>query len=907
MPRWPASLLTPLLSVLLPALTLGLTITSKADDVDTWWSLKPLANPAPPRQPSESGNAIDAFLVDRLSRQGQTLSRRATRRVLARRLSFDLLGIPASPEAVSAFVNDPHPDAWSRLVDRTLANPHFGERWARHWLDIVRYGESQGFERDKLRPHAWRYRDWVVSAFNADMPYNRFAAWQIAGDVLEDSNPDAVVAAGFLVAGPWDEVGNSQQSDAMKRVVRQDELEDLVSVVGQGFLALTVHCARCHDHKFDPIPQAEYYRMASALDGVRHGLRDLPGQGVPERTSARSATMLTRRRFLEERLAQLESAARHEVLKARKTSSTTDAQPPAPFARWDFNSSDIKEAGRDSFGRLHGVLHGDGKLDKGHLVLGIRTHIVTPPIPMDVSAKTLEAWVQLADTRQTGGGLVAVEAINGSSHDAIAFGDLVPGHWNVSSEQRRRTVDFRGPRETDGERHLVHIAYVFDETGRVTAYRNGQQYGQTIRTRGPIRYRAGEARVLIGLRHSPSDRARHIRGRIDRVQLHLRALSPEEIIRSSGSFAQHVSDRELLEHLTEKQRETRDHLLFEIKQLSELAARWNAWKAYTVVPRPPGVTRRLVRGNPADPAEIVTPGGVSAVPGPPPGFGLAENATDTDRRRALASWITSKANPLFARVIVNRVWMHHFGRGLVETPSDFGINGGLPSHPRLLDWLASQLISHHFQLKPIHRIILNSRAYQQASRYRPEAAATDADNRLIWRMTPRRLEAEALRDAMLSASGSLDHQIGGPGFYDFSTHVNNSQFYAMKDPIGATFDRRSLYRTVVRSGRSPFLDAFDCPDPSTKSPRRAITTTPLQALSLLNSNFAIRMSHRLARLTVSHAGPAPQAQVQTAYRLCFSRPPTTDELKLAVAFVSEHGMPAFARVLFNSNEFLYVD
>jgi len=873
------------------------------EPAESWWSLRPLTRPAPPASTHipDHGNPIDAFIRAGLDTAGITPSARASRRVLARRLAIDLLGLPPDPDTLDRFLATLRPDSWNRLVDRQLAHPHYGERWARHWLDLVRYGESQGFERDKLRPNFWRYRDWVARGLNADIRYDRFAAWQLAGDVLQPDNPRAVIATGFLVAGAYDEVGNSQQSQVMKRVVRQDELEDVVSVVGQTFLGLTIHCARCHDHKFDPIPQREYYRMASALDGVRHGLRNLPGPPVTGHTTSPAVPLKARRLRLENQLAALEAPARRRILKNR-SSATAYRNAPRPFARWDFT-----DGARDTIGQLHGTVSGDARVENGQLLLPRRGYVSTPPIPTTIEARTLEAWVQLDDTRQRGGGVVALQAVDGPVHDAIAFGELEPGHWNLASEDRKRTVSFQGPEEQGADQALVHLAFVFARDGSVRAYRNGQPYGRTIRTRGPVRFAANEARLLIGLRHTPTLRERHLRGRIDRVQLHLVALSHEQVIASAGPRARAVSEQEFRSTLSSNQQQRRSGLKFEIAQLKTLEDRWTTWRSYAVSPRPPGITRVLARGDPELAGDAVSPGAVSAVPGGPADFALKPDAPDPPRRRALARWITHPRNPLFARVIVNRLWYHHFGTGLVETPSDFGINGGLPSHPELLDWLATQLIDHDWSLKHIHRLILTSACYQQASRFRPEAAAGDAGNRLLWRHAPRRLEAEALRDSLLAVSGSLIREIGGPGFYDFSSFTNNSQFYDVGDPVGATFDRRSLYRTVVRSGRSRFLDAFDCPDPSTKTPRRAVTTTPLQALSLLNSTFGLRMADRLADRVTRQAASTTPARVRLTFRLCFSRSPTLAEAKAAESFVDRHGLPALARVMFNANEFLYVD
>jgi len=607
-----------------------------------WWALQPLRQPKPPlvKEAAWIKNPIDAFILQRLETKGLRPSPPADPRTLIRRLSFDLLGLPPNPEQIDAFLKDDAPDAYEKVVDRLLASPHYGERWARHWLDVVRFGESDGFEYDKRRPNAWHYRDWVVRALNADMPYDRFVRLQLAGDVLHPGDPSALTATGFLVAGAWDEVGQKQQSAAMKAVVRQDELEDMVSVIGQTFLGLTIHCARCHDHKVDPIRTAEYYQLTAALAGVRHGERPL---------------------------------------------ASPQGQKPVKLG---------------------------------------------PPAP---------------------------------------------------------------------------------PSGRV----------------------------------------------------------------------------------------------------------------YAVNSQVPEKTYLLVRGSTARKGREVAPGGVAAIQTLPSVFGVPPGASEGKRREALAAWITDERNPLFARVIVNRLWHHHFGVGLVDTPSDFGFNGGRPSHPELLDHLASELIHpltlpsppgggegrvRGWSLKAIHRLIVMSAAYRQASRFNGAAAKVDADNRLLWRKSPFRLEAEAVRDAILAVAGELNPTGGGPGYEDFVVKVVGvTQLFETVDKIGPSFQRRSLYRTWVRSGRNNLLDAFDCPDPSTNIPRRAITTTPAQALALLNSGFVLRMADALAARLQREAGKDTAAQVRHAYRLAYGRTAERDEIEVATRFVQRHGLAAFCRVIFNSNEFLYVD
>lgn len=624
-----------------------------------WWSLQPVRRPPLPavQRPSWARNPIDRFVLAGLDASGLSPAAPADRRVLIRRLSFDLLGLPPSPEEVREFLQDEAPGAYERLVDRLLASPQYGVRWGRLWLDLARYGESNGFEHDEFRPDAWPYRDWVVDALNRDLPYDEFARLQLAGDVLHPEESDAIKATGFLVAGAFDSVGQNQQSEAMRKVVRQDELEDLVSTVGQTFLGLTIQCARCHDHKFDPIPQVDYFRITAALAGVRRGVRDV------------------------------------------------------------------------------------------------------------------------------------------------------------------------GPLEPESRQTMRRVAQLREELATAEA----------------------------GL-----ERSRR-RSEIDALEASLKARSR---------------------------------------------------KVFATTPGRPDPVHRLVRGDASQPAEVVAAGGVAAVIGPDADFGLGPEATDAERRGRLAAWITHPSNPLFSRVIVNRLWQGHFGTGLVETPSDFGFQGGVPSHPELLDWLAAELVSNAWSLKRIQRLIVTSSTYRQDSTLRPEAARIDAGNRLYWRKAPLRLDAEALRDTMLFVSGALSLRQRGPGFREFKIkHVpgSPSTLYTQAEPIGPEFDRRTIYRTWARGGRSLFLDAFDCPDPSTTTPRRAVTITPLQALALLNNELTFRLADRLGERLRREAGPDPGPQVERAYRLAFGRGPDVAERARASRVVASHGASVLARAIFNSNEFLYID
>ena len=584
---------------------------------------EPVAPPAVKRS-DWPRNDVDRFVLARLEARGLSPAPEADRRTLIRRLSFDLIGLPPEPEEVERFVADPAPDAYEKLVDRLLASPHHGERWARHWLDVVRFGESQGFEYNRIRDNAWRYRDWVVDAFNRDLPYDEFVRRQVAGDVLYPKDLDALIATGYLVCGTWDQPGHLEGSESMRKQVRQDELEEMVATLGQSFLGLTINCARCHDHKFDPISQKEYYQVAALLAGV-----------------------------------------------------------------------------------------------------------------------------------------------------------------------------------TQGEKEREKI---------------------------PL---------------SPSDPGKRFSG-----------------------------------------------------------------VAHVVIPRQPPVSAVLERGDHRKPGETVAPAGLKALSGLEADFGLAPDAPEGRRREALARWLGDRRNPLTARVFVNRLWHHHFGQGLVDTPSDFGFNGGRPSHPELLDFLAARFVGGGWRIKEMHRLLVTSAAYRQETRVRDDRAeGLDAENRLLWRANRRRLEGEAVRDAALAVSGALNRQIGGPSFRDVAVKLG-TQNHEFTDPTGEFSDavnRRTLYRLWARSGNHPMLDALDCPDPSVMAPRRTRTITPLQALSMTNNPFMEKCAERFAARLRRDAGDDAARQVERAWRLAFSRPPGDREARAARSFVAKHGLDGLCLVLFNANEFLFID
>jgi hypothetical protein len=471
-----------------------------------------------------------------------------------------------------------------------------------------------------------------------------------------------------------------------------------------------------------------------------------------------------------------------------------------------------------------------------------------------------------------------------------------------------RTRPFNGTDEADAA-GLIHLAFVYSTDGRITGYRNGKLYGLGyLGSDKPITYKAGEARILFGLRHTGGGNAQ-FKGELDEARLYDRALTATEVAASfaAGPNADGVSAEKLLGVLTATERIDRDKWLMERKHLlSKLPPPPVPEKVFAVVGKQPPATHVLKRGDVDSPKDEVTAGGIAAIPGAKD-FKLNTTAADGERRKAFAEWIARPDNPLFARVIVNRLWQHHFGVGLVDTPSDFGNNGGKPSHPELLDWLASELARNKFSLKSMHKLIVTSAAYRQASTPNAEARKLDADNRLLWRKSPTRLDAEAVRDAMLEVAGKLNRAAGGPGFHDVRTYGDaGTLFYEPIERSGPEFDRRTIYRFSPRGERSAVLETFDCPDPSAFTPRRQVTTTPLQALALWNNALVLRLSNDLADRVTKEADTDAK-RIDAMYRHALGRLPTTEEAKLVAPLVSKHGLPALARVLFNANEFVVIE
>jgi len=865
------------------------------------WSLQPLRLPAVPKIASRQTpitNPIDAFIDAQLATNGLALSLPADRVTLIRRLSFDLIGLPPSPREIDAFVADPSPRAYEQLVERLLASPHYGERWGRHWLDVARYTESQGFEYDKLRENAWHYRDYVIKSFNDDKPYDRFMQEQIAGDVLEPVTGESIVGASLLICGPWDEAGNAQANATQKLITREDELEDTLSVVGQTFLGLTINCARCHSHKFDPIPHEEYYRIKAVFEGVKHGERSIATETETKEREERIAALKKEIAEAQAEISRIEeggwklAAANHQV--------TKNAPGPTAFARWTF------DGGTNAV--MHGELRGGAKIENGRLRLPQDgAFFKTASLPSDIREKTLEAWVALADLQQGGGAAISIESEDGSVFDAIVFGEGQPKKWTAGSSGLARTRELEAREETAASGALVHMVIVYRPDGSIAIFRNGEPYGKPYTPISPLQtYQAGKAHIVLGMRHTGGGRP-WLTGEIKQAALYDHALSSEEVAAAFRSGGFWIPQSEVLASLSAEQRTARDDALARMKTSREaLDAVKPLPVSYAGKRVQPAPTKRLRRGDVTSPEEVVAPGALSAIVDLDPEFGLAADAPEAQRRLKFATWLTDSANPLPARVMVNRVWHLHFGQGLVATPNDFGVSGARPSHPALLDWLAAKFIERGWSVKALQRQIVTSATYRQTADMNAKAAAIDADDQLLWRFPPRRLEGEVVRDAMLAVSGQINLTVGGPSFRSFDALTFPANAYVPADKPGPEFNRRTVYRMNVNSGKEPLMDAFDCPDPSVKTPRRGVTTTPLQALALMNNSFVQRQAGYLAERALTESKQDLPAAVQTAYRLALGRPATRPEAKRALAAAKERGLANVCWALLNSTEFIYV-
>jgi len=669
-----------------------IVLKEKAKADGSFWSFKPIAKMMPPVIKDAPAawkiNPIDAFVFAKLKEKGLQPSPKADKRTLLRRITLDLIGLPPTVSEVADFLNDENPDAYERVVDRLLASPGYGERWARHWLDVARFSESDGFEEDMQRPQAYTFRDYVIRALNQDKPYDEFVREQIAGDVQVLQTGDSIAATGFLVAGPWDAVQRVTPSKLGRLQSREEQLEEIVSGVSQAFLGLTVQCARCHNHKFDPISQEDYYRVKAVFEGIDHGLKP----------------------------------------------------------------------------KVHGV-----------------------------------------------------RRLMGSKEESL---------WLQKTEPLRKEIVKLEARDLELQKQL------------------------------------------------------------------------KEKQKESDGLASLMKEKEQMKLGLEKLRQ-------------QLAQKFPVEMGFVGEREQPRPTVLFNRGDIKEPKNEISAGGLQALKLSQVDFPKDLNLPEAQRRILFAQWLTHPANPFTFRVMINRLWQGHFGIGIVDTPSDFGFNGGRPTHPELLDFLTSEFKVQQFSIKAMHRLIVTSATYTQAcipnlntrEEYK-KAVAMDADNRFFWRFPSLRLEGEVVRDAMLAMAGNLNSEMHGPSFKPYTVTQLNTYFYHLFDKDDNIYNRRTVYRMQVITGRSPLLDALDCPSPSITQPRRSPTSTPLQALALMNDTFVIRQSMKFAA-RLKDQQPELQKQIELAYEFAYSRLPTAEEFQAGLNVAKEYGLETLCWAIYNSSEFLY--
>ena len=880
----------------------GSPTVSAASINDDWWSLKPIVATAPPSDSTGwAKSPIDAFVLEKLTAKGLKPSPEADRRTLLRRLSFDLIGLPPSLEEINAFVNDTNPDAYERQVDRLLASPHYGERWARHWMDVVHFAETHGHDQDRVRPNAWPYRDYLIESFNRDTPYPRFIREQLAADAFFPGEPAKVVALGMIAAGPWDESSlRDIREDTIDRAFgRYLDRDDMINTVMSTFVSLTVGCARCHDHKFDPISQADYYNLQAVFAGTDRG--DRPYDPDPELARKRK-DLLAKRDALNRRdpafLATLsrpetlsEVAAWEAQLKAKPTvwnvldpetvtseggATLTEESDHAILSSGTKPTKEvvkvrIKTSGSPITGIRLEVLpddrlpsKGPGRNPNGNLHLTEFEVDARPASKPDAPPKRLAIAKATADFDQTDWGIAG--AIDGKESTA----------WGIFPEVGK-------PHQAVFElsEDLVHDG----ETWLTVTLKQVYPVDHPI---GKFRLSATSAPRPVGIAIHPETIATILSVPAEsRNAEQSRELAAYVVGKSLDAQIQALPPRQLVYSGT-----------------NEFAP--DGTHRPAAVPRP---VHLLKRGDIHAPGPLSAPASLTCAK-TPTSFQLAADAPESQRREALARWLSDAENPLVWRSIVNRVWHYHFGRGIVDTPNDFGRMGSPPSHPELLDWLAADFRDSGGSFKAMHRRIVTSATYRQASTQNEAAAKLDADNRLLWRQNRRRLDAEAVHDAVLMASGQLDRAKGGPSVRQFElrpgVHVTPVVDYSKFTGNEPGANRRAVYRFLFRTLPDPFFDTLDAADASQLTAARNESLTPLQALALLHNRFMLRQSKALAE-RVEKTSKGDENRVRTLFEYVLGRAPDANELADWLPYEQKHGTANMGRLLMNSSEFLFVD
>ncbi|XZE20486.1 PSD1 and planctomycete cytochrome C domain-containing protein [Pirellulaceae bacterium SH449] len=771
---------------------------------------------------------LDLFIAKQLDNVGLKHSPEASRRAWLKRVTLDLTGLPPSWDEIVAFDSSTDADAYEQVVERLLASPRYGERFAQHWLDVVRYADTHGFEVNTERPNAWPYRDYVIESFNNDTPYDSFIQQQIAGD---STGHDA--ATGFLITASVLLPGQIGQDEPSKRLARQDALDEIVVNIGQTFLGLSIGCARCHNHKFDPVSQVDYFGMQAFVAGVEYEDRIIKDADADERASDLRVRFAELNRRLAEHVPLFQSGAQRPSVNARHnidrfpsrrvdrvrfTVLATNRLEPCIDELQIFDSHGMNVARATD--RVKVIASGSNTTPDRHELRFVN----------DGQFGNSRSWM----SNEVGGGWIEIQLGEATEVERVDW-----GRDRFREYSDRLPIQYR----IEGALGDDNWFLLSDHTDRAQYDEGGPQY--------PIIQ-------VEGLQSSELQ--------IDVMQQEYDVILAE--IRSNPDGGRPV---------------------------------------FAGVFRNPDDIRLLRRGDPEQPQQPVPP----SIPNIFGNLGLDSAVSEIERRRTLAAWIASKENPLTARVMVNRIWQSHFGVGLVETSNDFGRNGSPPSHLELLDYLADRFQRSGWSIKAMHREIVLSSTYRQSSVPHEAGNNLDSEVRLLWRYPMRRLEGETLRDSLLASTGQLSLTMGGSGFDLFDKRGGLTGFEPIEKLLG-TNNRRMIFAHRVRRERDAVFGAFDCPDGGQSLPIRRESTTPIQALNLLNSSIVLEVSSSLDKSIVSSStsdavdSDKTVSNISEIYKRILGRFPSAQEIEIARPYVSQHGLALLCRALFNSNEYLYL-
>jgi mono/diheme cytochrome c family protein len=869
----------------------------KTDPLD-WWSLKPLSKPALPS--GEAPHPIDRFILAKLQEKNLQPSGVADARTILRRLNFDLIGLPPTAEELAAFEQEAAhdlPAAIGHAADRLLASPRYGERWGRHWLDVVHYGDTHGYDKDKLRPNAWPYRDYVIRAFNEDKPYARFVEEQLAGDTLYPQTADGHIAQGFISAGPWDYIGHAELPETKLdgKIARALDRDDMVSNTTGAFLATTSQCARCHNHKFDPIKQEDYYRLQAVFAALDRADKSFDIDPVVAKQRPPLVAERTR----------LDS----EIKALNEKSASTDSRRVTLIGKIiDELKQGTAAVERPEYG-YHSAISKEQSVTKWVQVdLGVARELTEVILTgchdtfNNIGAGfgfPARYKVELSDDAKFTQGVTIIADLTGT--DVLNPG-VKPQRFplaKLKGRYLRVTATKLALRKNDYILALAELQAI-DPKGRNVALGANVTSLDSIEA-GP---RWGRLNLTDGYFYG-------LKSERDDARIALLERERTEIRKGAGK-TDPATEKKLAELTAARANVAADISKLPAPQVAYVGTIHKGTGSFAGTganggkPRPIFV---LKRGDVSSPDKEVGPGTLPFAKELTSQFNLTTAAPEGARRVALARWITDDRNPLTWRVIVNRVWHYHFGRGLSDTPNDFGRMGSQPTHPELLDWLAVDFRDNGQSLKQLHRLIVTSAIYRQSSLGHPANEKIDTSNAFLWRMNRRKLEAEAVNDSVLAVAGKLDLTMGGPGFQDFviekpqhSPHYEYDQ-HDVEDPKS---HRRSVYRFIVRSQPQPFLTVLDCADPSMSVASRNETVNALQALAMRNNRLTVAMAKHFAARVAKDAS-TPLAQIDLAFRLALSRPPSANEAEAMSVYVREHGLTNLCRLIFNLNEFNFVD